>query len=70
MAYLIIRFEKSLKRIDRLVKGYGTAMALYVALALTNGAGGCLDPGLGFAQSIYIFGYMHDTAPTTAYIYV
>jgi glycerol uptake facilitator-like aquaporin len=45
-----------MKRVDRLVKGLAACFALIVALTMTAGSGGCLNPALGLAESIYMIG--------------
>ena len=56
VAYLIIRFESSMKKVDRIIKGLACSLVLIGCLLMTNGAGASLNPGLGFAQSIYMIG--------------
>ena len=54
--YLVIRFEQSMKKVDRLIKGLGVTLALTICLQMTAGSGGCLNPALGLAQSLYMIG--------------
>jgi hypothetical protein len=54
--YLILRFETSMRKVDRIVKGFACSIALVACLSMTNGAGESLNPALGFAQSIFMIG--------------
>jgi glycerol uptake facilitator-like aquaporin len=47
--YLILRFESSMKKVDRIVKGIACSITLGACLTMTNGAGASLNPALGFA---------------------
>ena len=54
--YLILRYEPSMKKVDRIIRGLACSLALVTCLSMTNGAGASLNPALGFAQSIYMIG--------------
>jgi hypothetical protein len=47
--YLILRYEQSMKKVDRIVKGIACSLTLATCLEMTNGAGASLNPALGFA---------------------
>ena len=49
LIYLILRFEPDMRKVDRLIKGFGACFALLVSLKMTAGSGGCLNPALGLA---------------------
>lgn len=50
----MIRFEPAMRKVDRIVKGLGAGLTLSVCLSMTAQSGGCLNPALGIAQSIYM----------------
>ena len=54
--YLVIRFERSMKKVDRMIKGLGVSFAMTGCLSMTAGAGACLNPALGLVQSLYMIG--------------
>jgi glycerol uptake facilitator-like aquaporin len=56
MIYLIVRFESSMRKIDRIVRGIAVSFALFACIALANGSGAVLNPALGFSLSIYMIG--------------
>ena len=62
--YLIIRFEASMKKVDRITKGAACSIALGACLSMTNGAGESLNPALGFAQSIFMIGVENQSGST------
>ena len=45
-----------MRKVDRIVKGLGAGLTLSVCLSMTAQSGGCLNPALGIAQSIYMIG--------------
>ena len=49
MIYLVVRFESSMRKIDRIVKGIGMSFALIACFALANGSGAVFNPALGFS---------------------
>ena len=63
LIYLILRFEPDMRKVDRLIKGFGASFALLVCLKMTAGSGGCLNPALGLAQSIYMIGIENGYVP-------
>ena len=56
MIYLIVRFESSMRKIDRIVRGIAMSFALMACIALANGSGAVFNPALGFSLSIYMIG--------------
>jgi hypothetical protein len=62
--YLILRFETSMKKVDRIVKGIACSIVLSACLSMTNGAGESLNPALGFAQSIFMIGVENQSGST------
>jgi len=62
--YLILRFETSMKKVDRITKGAACSIALGACLSMTNGAGESLNPALGFAQSIFMIGVENQSGST------
>jgi glycerol uptake facilitator-like aquaporin len=56
LVYLILRFEPNMRKTDRLIKGVGACFTLLVCLSMSAGSGGCLNPALGLAESIYMIG--------------
>ncbi len=56
MIYLIVRFESSMRKIDRIVRGIAMSLALFACFALANGSGAVFNPALGFSLSIYFIG--------------
>jgi glycerol uptake facilitator-like aquaporin len=49
LAYLVVAFEPSLSKIDRVLKGLTLALVLMAVLFMTEGSGGCLNPALAIA---------------------
>ena len=49
IVYLILRFESSMKKVDRVVKGIACSITLGACLTMTNKSGASLNPALGFA---------------------
>lgn len=56
VVYLVVRFEQSMRKVDRMVKGFAVCLALTVCLSMSAGSGGCLNSAIGIAQSIYMIG--------------
>lgn len=49
LVYLILRFEPTMRKTDRLIKGVGACFTLLVCLSMSAGSGGCLNPAIGIA---------------------
>jgi glycerol uptake facilitator-like aquaporin len=64
LIYLILRFEADMRKVDRLIKGFGACFALLVSLKMSANSGGCLNPALGLAQSIYMIGLENRSGST------
>jgi glycerol uptake facilitator-like aquaporin len=43
-----------LSKTDRVLKGICISFIFIACIAMTRGSGGCLNPALGFAQSLYM----------------
>ena len=56
LIYLVVRFDRSMKNVDRIVKGFGVALTLTVCLSMTAGSGGSLNPAVGLVSSIFMIG--------------
>jgi glycerol uptake facilitator-like aquaporin len=56
LIYLIVRYERTLKKTDLVIKGLGLAFAMSVALSMTAGSGGSLNPAFALAQVMYTYG--------------
>jgi glycerol uptake facilitator-like aquaporin len=57
LIYLVLRFEKQMKRVDRIVKGLAACLTLIVCLSMSAKSGGCLNPAIGVVSSIFMIGY-------------
>lgn len=56
LIYLIVRFDRSMKSVDRIVKGLAVCLTLTVCLSMSAGSGGCLNPVIGLVSSIFMIG--------------
>lgn len=56
MIYLVVRFESSMRKTDRIVKGIAMTFAFIACITLANGSGAVFNPALGFSLSIYMIG--------------
>lgn len=62
--YLIVRFESSMCKVDRLIKGIAMSFTIVACTFLSNGSGAIFNPAIGFAQSIYMIGVKSNPAPS------
>jgi glycerol uptake facilitator-like aquaporin len=63
--YLVVRFESSMHKVDRIIKGFAMTMTFFACLLMTNSSGATFNPALGFAQSIYMIGYIGSVGGST-----
>lgn len=53
MGYLLIRYEPSFAKIDRVTKGFCISLVFLGCLSMAAGSGGCLNPAMGMAEVTY-----------------
>lgn len=63
--YLVVRYESSMHKVDRIIKGFGLAMTFQACILMNNSSGATFNPALGFAQSIYMIGYVGSLGGST-----
>jgi len=51
--YLILRYDTNVNKIDRVLKGLCMAIVFSACLQMSLASGGCFNPALGIAQSVY-----------------
>jgi glycerol uptake facilitator-like aquaporin len=72
--YLLVRFESSMRKIDRIVKGFAMAFAFLACLFISNQSGSIFNPAIGFSQSIYMIGIVGqnggDTNTAAQYMWI
>ena len=56
MIYLLLIYKPLYQQTSRLVKGVALQHVLYACYVLSAGAGACLNPALGLAQTTYWVG--------------
>ena len=49
LVYLVLKYDASMNKIDRVLKGVVISLVFIVCLSMTRGSGGCLNPALGMA---------------------
>lgn len=54
--YLVLRYEHSMKKVDRLIKGLAMSFVFTVCSEMSIGSGACFNPMIGLVQSIYMIG--------------
>jgi glycerol uptake facilitator-like aquaporin len=62
--YFILRFEPSMRKVDRLVKGIAATFSLILCYTMSAGSGACLNTALGFAESLYMIGLENRNGST------
>jgi glycerol uptake facilitator-like aquaporin len=58
LVYLVLKYDASMNKIDRVTKGIVISFVFLVCLVMTRGSGGCLNPAIGLAQSTYMLGML------------
>ena len=48
LVYLVIKYDKSMRSVDRLVKAFCMQITYMVCISMTNGSGAALNPALAF----------------------
>ena len=61
---MTVKFRPAYRRGGEILAGLAIAATLFICLALTRGAGGCLNPWFGFAQNVYGVGLYNDNDST------
>jgi glycerol uptake facilitator-like aquaporin len=56
LVYLVLKYDASMNKIDRIIKGLVISFVFFICLAMSQGSGGCFNPALGLAQSTYMLG--------------
>lgn len=64
LAYLVLVYEPSLQKVDRILKGLCSSIVLNVCLLMTQGSGGSLNPAFGLAQSTYMVALLNRDGST------
>ncbi|CDW77777.1 mip family channel protein [Stylonychia lemnae] len=54
--YLIVKYDKTMQKVDRLLQAFCLTFTLYVCNSFTLGSGAVFNPALGLAQSVYMIG--------------
>ena len=57
IAYLVVRFERGMKKVDRMVRGLALCFVLTLCTSMSAGSGGCFNPAIGLVSSIFMIGY-------------
>lgn len=60
LVYLIVKYDKTMKHVDRLLKAFCLLFTLYLCNSLTLGSGAVFNPALGLAQSVYMIGIYNN----------
>jgi hypothetical protein len=74
LIFLALAYQPQYQKVSRLIKGITLQHVLYACYVLSAGAGACLNPALGFAQTIYWVGLAHtdglDYDATLIWVYM
>jgi len=54
LAYLVLTFEPTLVKLDRVVKGFCLSFVLTACFEMNLGSKALMNPAMGFAQSTYM----------------
>jgi glycerol uptake facilitator-like aquaporin len=52
-------------KVDRIIKGFAMTMTFFACILMNNSSGAAFNPALGFAQSIYMIGYVGSFGGST-----
>jgi glycerol uptake facilitator-like aquaporin len=63
MVFLVIKYEKGMRKIDRTIKGFALALTIQVCLQMAAGSGAQMNPAVGLAHACYMIGYENSISP-------